>query len=67
MGCSRQVPLSVDTGVGCHSLLQGLFLTQGVEPASLGVSCIGRQIPYNYTIWEATSEMSVLQMISEGI
>ena len=29
-------------GVGCHSLLQGIFLTQ----ASNCVSCIGRQILY---------------------
>ena len=27
MGFSRQ-----DTGVGCHALLQGIFLTQGLEP-----------------------------------
>ena len=23
-----------NTGVGCHSLLQGIFLTQGIEPTS---------------------------------
>ena len=27
MGLSRQ-----DTGVGCHALLQGIFLTQGLNP-----------------------------------
>ena len=29
---ARQAPLSKVTGVGCHSLLQGLFLTQGQNP-----------------------------------
>ena len=31
------------TGVGCHFLLQGIFLTQGWNHVSCG-SCIGRQI-----------------------
>ena len=30
-------------GVSCHTLLQGIFLTQGSNPISY-VSCIGRQI-----------------------
>ena len=35
-----QAPLSMDspgknTGVGCHALHQGIFLTPGVEPLSL--------------------------------
>ena len=34
-----------NTGVGCHFLLQGLFLTQGSNRASY-VSCFGRQIVY---------------------
>ena len=29
MDCSTQAPLSMDTGVGCHTLLQSTFLTQG--------------------------------------
>ena len=34
VGLARQAPLSMgfsrhDTGVGCHTLLQGIFLTQG--------------------------------------
>ena len=48
---AHQAPLSMKfpgkkPGVGCHFLLQGLFLTQGV-------SCIGRQILYYCSTWEA--------------
>ena len=48
---AHQAPLSMKfpgkkTGVGCHFLLQGLFLTRGV-------SCIGRQILYYCSTWEA--------------
>ena len=37
MNCSHQTPLSLgflgkNTGVGCHFLLQGTFLTQGSNP-----------------------------------
>ena len=32
-----------DTGMGCHSLLQEIFPTQGLNQ----VSCIGRQILYH--------------------
>ena len=28
----RQAPLSMNTGVGCHALLQGIFPTQGSNP-----------------------------------
>ena len=41
MNCSRQAPLSMEfppgknTGVGCHSLLQGILLTQGSNPGLL--------------------------------
>ena len=34
-----------NTGVDCHSLLQGIFLTRGSTHVSC-VSCIGRQILY---------------------
>ena len=52
-----QAPLSVgspgkDTGVGCHSLLQGIFPTQGSNPTLL-CSSIGRQILYHCATWEA--------------
>ena len=36
-----------NTGVGCHSLLQGIFLTQGLNPR-LCVSCIGRRVLYRW-------------------
>ena len=35
-----------NTGVGCHFLLQGIFLTQGLNLSVSRVSCIGRQILY---------------------
>ena len=40
------------TGVGCHALLQGLFLTQGSNPLLL---CLlhSRQILYRWATWEA--------------
>ena len=52
-----QAPLSVgspgkDTGMGCHSLLQGIFLTQGLNPTLL-CSSISRQILYHCATWEA--------------
>ena len=37
---------SKNTGVGCHALLQGIFLTQGSDPRFL-VSCIGREVLYH--------------------
>ena len=40
MGFSRQ-----DTGVGCHVLPQGIFLTQGLNLTLVSsISCIGRQM-----------------------
>ena len=38
-----------DTGVSCHFLLQGIFLTQG----SKCISCIDRQILYHWATKEA--------------
>ena len=34
-----------NTGMGCHALLQGIFLTQGLNPR-LYVSCVGRWVLY---------------------
>ena len=47
-----QVPLpmkisSKNTGAVCHFLLQGIFLTQGLNR----VSCVGRWILYHCTTW----------------
>ena len=41
-----------NTGVGCHFLLQGTFLTQGLNTQT-HVSCIGRKILYGWATREA--------------
>ena len=41
-----------NTGVGCHALLQGIFLTQGLNPRPYP-SCIGRRVLHHRIIWEA--------------
>ena len=56
---AHQAPLSMefsgkDTGVDCHFLLQGIFLTQGLN-LSLFRLQIGRQILNHYATWEAPS------------
>ena len=49
-----------NTEVGCHFLLQGIFLMQG----SNHVSCIGRQVLYHWTTWEAPfSKVCLLLML----
>ena len=42
-----------DTGVGCHFLLQGIFLTQESNLQISRVSCIGRWILYHCVTREA--------------
>ena len=55
---ARQAPLSMEFlrqeywGLDCRFLLQGIFLIQGSTHVSCK-SCIGRQILYHYTTWEA--------------
>ena len=39
--------------VGCHFLLQGIFPTQGIEPASLMSPALAGGFFTNSTIWEA--------------
>ena len=41
-----------NTGVGCHFLLQGIFLIQGLNPCLLHL-LYDRQILYHWTAWEA--------------
>ena len=48
-----------NTGVGCHFLLQKIFLTQGLNPFLL-VYCIGRQILYHRANWEAQSPETIV-------
>ena len=55
MTVAQQAPLSMgfprqEYSVGCHFLLQGLFLTQGSNP---GTACTGRQILYHWATLEA--------------
>ena len=38
--------LGKNTGLGCHALLQGIFLPQGLNPQTY-VFCIGRQVLYH--------------------
>ena len=52
---AHQAPLSMghsfpgkNTGVGCDFLLQGIFLTQGLNPCLL----LGRWILYQWATWE---------------
>ena len=43
---------SKNTGVGCHFLLQGMFLTQGLKLHLVSLALPGRFF-YHYTTWEA--------------
>ena len=43
-----------NTGVGCHFLLQGNFLTQGLNPRLLSL-LLCKQILYHCTTWEAAT------------
>ena len=46
--CSRDSP-----GKGCHALLQGIFLTQGIEPASPASLPLAGGFFTTSTTWEA--------------
>ena len=51
-----QAPPSMDTKVGCHALLPGIFPTQGSNPPLTSPALAGRFFTSS-TIWEArTSE-----------
>ena len=41
-----------NTGVGCHFLLQGIFLIQRWNLCVSWVSCTGRWVLYHYATWE---------------
>ena len=47
--CPQDSP-GKNTGVGCHSLLQGIFLTQGLN-SHLWVFCISRWVLYQLSLW----------------
>ena len=42
-----------NTGVGCHALLRGIFLTQGVEPVSLASPALAGGFFTTRATWEA--------------
>ena len=48
-----------NTGEGCHFLLQGIFLTQELNPCLL----LGRWILYHWAIWEASVSNVILQIM----
>ena len=54
---THQAPLwnfpGENSWAGCHFLFQGNLPGPGTELASLAVSCIGKQILYHCTTWEA--------------
>ena len=60
---ASQAPLSMgfsgkNTGVGCHSLLQGAFLTQGSNPGLMSPALAGRFFTTSAT-WEAPTLFTV--------
>ena len=41
-----------NTGVGCHTLFQGIFPTRDQSPVSC-ITCLGRQVLYTSATWKA--------------
>ena len=60
--------LGKSTELGCHFLLQGIFLTQGLNPGLLHCRQMLyhdlNQIPYNYTV-EVTNRFKGLYLIDQ--
>ena len=52
-----------NTGVGCHLLLQGIFLIPESNPHLLQVFCIGRQILYHWATWKTPSLQQYSQLL----
>ena len=42
-----------NTGVGCHALLQGIFLDPGIKPASLKSPALAGRFLATSATWEA--------------
>ena len=42
-----------NTGVGCHALFQGIFLTQGIKPESLTSPTLAGSFFTTNSTWEA--------------
>ena len=47
-------------GVGCHLLLQGIFPTQGIEPASLASPVLAGGFLSTITTWEARFKVGII-------
>ena len=60
--CPQDFP-GKNTGVGCHLLFQGIFLTQGLNPCFC-VPC--RQILYHLGYWEASPSWAGHHFSSES-
>ena len=45
------------TEVGCHALLQGIFLTQGLNPCPLHLPALAGGVSANSTTWEVHNGM----------
>ena len=58
LACTCDFP-GKNTGEGCHFLLQGIFLTQELNPCLL----LGRWILYHWAIWEASVSNVILQIM----
>ena len=67
---AHEAPLSVgfsdkNTGVGCHFLLQGIFLTQGWNPGLLRLLQSGRFFTTS-TTWEAPGKVISINIERKG-
>ena len=54
LGFSRQ-----DTGMGCHSLLQGIFLTQGLNPPALQADSLRSEPPGRPAVFTCLLQHSI--------
>jgi len=72
--CKTPVFSGKNTGVGCHSLLQGIFLIQGLNPGLLhyrlshqGRSKEGNGNPLHHSCLENSMDRAAWQAIIHGI
>ena len=56
LGFSRQ-----EYGVGCHALLQGIFLTQRSNRCLLSLLQLPGWFLYHYAAWEALSSLKLME------
>ena len=53
---------SKNTGIGCHFLLHGIFLTQQSNPCLLFL--LGRRVLYHWATWEAPFFLQTIRLLS---